>query len=241
MICAFTVTRASTPERARMLNETITQARRTAGCKFHWHVVGSGCAEVGENVIKTAESTGLIDTSYCYSTNVGQHVAWNEAHWLARDKGAKYLLRLDDDCEFPSKRWLKKLVEASALLDDKMILSPTIRGLKNPPARSQVCMVKKLQLEFLTYAIGGICRLHPMELIKDYVSDVRMPLGSGDATSMASYCRNHDPIIPMAYLKHIRVRHNTRAQEERDPSHFEQHGLFQSIPYIPPWRADAAP
>lgn len=237
-IYAFTVTRASTPNRARLLNETIVSARRTAGCDFYWHVVASGASGPGASVLEGALSSKTINYLSLPNENVGQHVAWNTAFNRAKDIGAKYFLRIDDDCEFPSKRWLKKLVDASAKLNDTMILSPTIRGLRNPPSRSNICYVAEVPLEFLAAAIGGICRLHPMKLLTredGFIADVRKPLGSGDATGIGAWC--HRTTTPMAYTKHIRVRHakTTTGQERTDPAHFYLHDVFQHIPYIPPY------
>jgi hypothetical protein len=166
-------------------------------------------------------------------------VAFNTAAAHAYTSKYEYLLRLDDDVEFKSKNWLRKLVDASVALGDKMILSPVVKGLRHPPECSNICDVAGMQLQFLEHAIGGICRLHPVKLILNdkapYFSDVRMPLGSGDAAGIGSWCKT--TLTPMAYVRHITVRHakSTDAQEADDPAHFLQHAVFQHIPYIPAW------
>lgn len=234
-VFAFTPTRAATPQRAKLLQSTIVEARKTAGCEFHWQVYNSGCSKEGVDVLNAALSTGQIALTTC-PENVGQHVIWNAAYKLAKEQGASYFLRLDDDCSFPSKRWLHKMLRSSALFDDKFIISPTIQGLKNPPDRSLPCKVKDETVEFLRVAIGGICRLHPMSLIDGFVADVRKPMGSGDATGIGTWCSENT--IPMVYLKHVRVKHakTTQAQEAEDAEHFRTHDIFQHIPYIPSWR-----
>lgn len=237
-IYAYTITRANTAARARLLLETITQARETAGVDFYWQVfcqLGTMAKEVCNN----AFDLGLINNVMFYHDNVGQHVATNDAIQAATSQEAKYLLRLDDDVEFKTKQWLKKLLEASVLLEDKMIISPVVRGLTNQPQRSEPCTVNTVELEFLVDAIGGICRLHPMSVIcaeKDpYVSDVRLALGAGDATGIAAWCKKNT--IPMAYIRTINVRHakGTKGQIESDPIYHGLHDLFQHIPYIPTW------
>ena len=239
-VFCFTVTRASTPERAALLQATIVGARRTAAHEFDWHVWNSGCSMEGKLVLETALATGAIQDIHGDGTNVGQHVAWNKAYALAKAGGYDAFLRLDDDCEFISKRWLKKLLSASAKLEDKFILAPTVRGLINPPECSAPVEVEGINLAFLEDAIGGICRLHPLPLISDFIADVRKPLGSGDATGIASYCRKK--IIPMAYLRAVRIRHakTTRTQEESDPEHFSIHQALQHIPYIPPYTLEGS-
>lgn len=234
-IYAFTVTRAATPERARLLQETITSARKTAGCEFEWNVWASGCSDVGKEVLSAAMNTGQIDRPWYCPDNVGQHLAWNEAYKQAVDGDYKYFLRIDDDCEFLTKRWLKKLVDASEELEDTMILSPVVRGLNHPPQTSNPVTHNGISLRFLREAIGGICRLHPMRVLKkhEFIADVRKPLGSGDATGIGGWCK--DNVIPMAYLQFARVRHakSTDDQIKNDPNHFLHHGVFQHIPYIP--------
>lgn len=231
-IFAFTVTRAATPERARLLQNTIYGARKSAGMDFTWCIWSSGAMGAAIPVVQSALATKTVQEVYYKTENIGQHVAWNEAYKLAKDGGYDYFLRLDDDCEFPTKRWLSKLVRASITFDDKFILSPKIKGLQNPPRGSQIVRLKGLPCEFLVEAIGGICRLHPMTLIKDYVSDVRKPVGSGDATGIADYCK--DRLIPMIYARHIRVKHaKTTTGQQSDTQHFSMHGVFQHIPYIP--------
>jgi hypothetical protein len=230
-VFAFTVTRATSDHRVKQLQNTLVEARRTAGMDFHWHVVGSGCGANGQAAIKLAFSTAQIQSCSINDSNIGQHVAWNEAFAAAVAGGYKYFLRLDDDCEFVSKRWLKKMVEFCEADSIPFCVSPTIRGLIRPPETSQQVNVRGIPVEFLFGAIGGICRLHTIAAFEDYIADVRKPLGSGDATGVAHYCREKK--IFMAYLKHIRVRHATRKQEAQDPEHFLQHGVFQHIPYIP--------
>lgn len=198
-------------------------------------LIGAGLNDLGYDVARVARNTGLVDDFHLYSDNVGQHVAWNEAYSRAKAEGAKYFLRIDDDCEFLSKRWLKKLVSCSQAFGNKFIVSPTVKGLKHPPARSQICTVAGVEVEFLADAIGGVCRLHPTALLDKqdppYVADVRMPLGAGDATGIARWARECK--VPMVYVRQVRVRHSTARQEAADPTYFENHGLYQVIPYIP--------
>lgn len=231
-IFIFTVTRATTPQRLELLASTILNAYRTADLPFTWHIWAvDGCVVPGIAATR-------VDKIHSYEDNIGQHVAWNEAYAIAKKEKYDYFLRLDDDCEFRTQRWLKKLVDTSVAVDDKMILSPRIRGLKYPPESSSVVLVKGLPLTFLFDAIGGICRLHPMPLIKDYVADARRALGAGDATGIATYCRQK--LIPMAYCQHIRVKHakTTEGQEASDLEHFRLHPIFQHIPYIPAYRVE---
>jgi glycosyltransferase involved in cell wall biosynthesis len=221
------VTRADSDKRLALLERTVKQARKKAGHEFFWQLIGSG--------VQPPKLDG-IDDVISFDNNVGQHFAWNLAYDHAlHDFNSDYFLRIDDDCEFLSQRWLAKLVDASVILDDKMILAPIVRGLVHPPDRSEVVEVKGQRLSFLMAAIGGVCRLHPTALLKkhNYISDVRLALGAGDATGIARWCREH--IIPMAYVMSIRVRHSTQKQMDDDPDYFKNHALYQRLPYIPTW------
>lgn len=230
-VYAFTVTRADTPERVELLRRTISQARERAAHPFYWELILSGVdAPLTQCRLTIDRNINKVTT---HEDNIGQHVATNIALRHAKHHRADYFLRIDDDCEFMSQRWLRKLLRASKKLDDRMILSPAVVGLKHPPPRSTPCDVKGVTLEFLERAIGGVCRLHPMPLLRQhyYRADVRLALGAGDATGMGDWCMMY--LIPMAYTKHIRVRHNTEKQEQEDVEYFSNHSIYQHIPYIP--------
>lgn len=232
MIHAFTVSRANTPSRAQALLSTLTVGRDTAKADFVWTLYterGTLAANIGESAL----ATRVIDCLVLWDDNKGQHVAFNEAHKRAKEAGAQFLLRIDDDVQWLTKRWLAKLLEVNEAFEGKAIISPTVQGLKFPPERSEVVEVAGIPVEFLTEAIGGVCRLHPLPVIEGYVSDVRHPLGAGDAVGMGRWCREN--ILPMVWAKTVRIRHDTKWQEKDDPKHFQQHSVWQHIPYIPRW------
>jgi GT2 family glycosyltransferase len=234
-IFAFTITRADTSARAAVLNTTLWNGIESAGLPFDWWVWANNSGPLALAVLEEAHHKGVLKGIHKSDENVGQHVAWNAMFKMALDGGYDYFLRIDDDCQFVTKRWLKRLHFCSVVLDDRFVLAPCVRGLKNPPRKSKVTYVKGIPLEFLVEAIGGICRLHPVALLAKeddpFIADVRKPLGSGDATGIATWCRKHS--IPMAYCRQVRVRHNTVKQEEDDPSYFIYHDLWQTVPYIP--------
>lgn len=238
-VLGFLITRADTPTRIGLFCNTVTDALNTAGMDFdlvvhYWqdhilNAVGGLCATLQ----KPIEAKG-------WDENVGQHVVMNYMLNLAKEEGYEYLLRLDDDCKFLTKRWLVKLVEAAEKLGPAFIIAPTVHGLKHPPERSDIATVSGVEVRFLIEAIGGVCRLHNVASLTDesypYVADVRGPLGFGDATGIARWCQNspQDNKKWMVYLNQVRVKHSTLKQEEEDEEYFKQHDLFQHLPYIPP-------
>jgi len=183
---------------------------------------------------------GISPYKYWWNHNVGQHVIMNMMIEKAKDEGYEFLLRLDDDCKFVTKRWLAKLVDASKSLGGSFIVSPTILGLKHLPERSETVEVEGIEVKFLFDAIGGVCRLHNVANLTDpeypYVADVRMPLGFGDATGIGVWCKNSPKEARrwMVYLDRVRVKHSTYLQEKEDKVYYKQHDMFQQIPYIPP-------
>lgn len=233
---AFMITRADTAERLNMLRHTITDALAMAGMDFDLTV--HTLTEEARKVVNEIEEISYVN----WDDNVGQHVITNQEIERADTEGADFLLRLDDDVKFLSKRWLYKMVEAATTLGDKFIISPTVTGLNNPPERTEVVEVEGIKVAFLTEAIGGICRLHNMETLCNpehpYRADIRQPLGFGDATGIGRYCQANS--IYMVYLDNVRVkhRHGTAGQVEKDPIYHAMHDVFQHIPYIPVWHAD---
>lgn len=233
-ILAFTISRANTEARGKMFMQTIAQARDTAGYEFDWHI---HCEEgtLAHDIAKTSKASGLIQIIVPYTRNVGQHIPFNSALEYAKQNGYDFLLRLDDDCEFLSKRWLAKLIRISEKFEHKALLTPAVRGLRFAPPRSLEREIGDFKIEFLLEAIGGICRLHPVEVLTNpddpYISDVRLPLGSGDATGIGAWCQRN--IVPMIWCKNVRVLHATKEQEKADEEHFSMHNLLQRIPYIP--------
>lgn len=231
-VLGFMITRANTDARIKLLIQTGQQAVATAGMDF-------------DTVFHTWEpmARAVIGEAPMYKYwdhNVGQHVIMNYMIDKAKKEGYEYLLRLDDDCKFLTKRYLVKLLDAAKLLGPSFIISPTVLGLKYPPERSNAVEVEGVEVKFLIDAIGGVCRLHNVSSLTDedypYIADVRGPLGFGDATGIAKWCKNspEDSRRWMVYLTQVRVRHSTAKQEKKDPGYFNQHDMYQHLPYIPP-------
>jgi hypothetical protein len=200
------------------------------------HINGTGFAH---DIVKAAEASEIVDSFSVSLDNEGQHPPTNRAIDAALEGGYDYILRIDDDCKFLTRKWLARMVEAAEKLGLGFIISPTVKGLKNPMPTSTVAHKDDIPFVFIDigYPMGGICRMIPTQMLRDkpYVSDVRRPLGLGDAQGIGEWAAANG--FYCVYLKHVRVSHNTVEQESIDKDHFEQHALFQLIPYIAPWRA----
>lgn len=234
-VLLWTVTRADTPERGKLLTNTLVEGAKHADHDFTW-VLWTTRGTIGEQVAETARSTGILRDVYVWPHNKGQHVATNIAHQMAIDGNYDYVIRVDDDVEWPTKRWLRKLVDASKKLGDKFVLAPKVRGLRFQPSVSQLVEAEGVPLYILYDAVGGICRLIPTALLKEhpYTSDVRKPMGTGDATGIGAWCKKE--VIMMAYLKNVRVKHarTTPIQEREDPEYHFMHDICHNVPYLPP-------
>jgi len=237
-VFAYTITRANTPERCRLLLETLTHGRENAAYKdLHWHVFVNGRGILAEGIAASCLATGVIDSYEVCEVNEGQHPPTNRAIARAIEEGYDYILRTDDDVEWITKRWLAKLVEASIALGPDMVVSPMVKGLRWQPPQSEKVDVGGIPVKFVEGPLGGICRLTPVSALKakPYVSDVRLPMGGGDAAGIGAWATKTAPITFLVYCQHIRVRHarSTDDQETKDPAHFSDHSLYQSCPYIP--------
>jgi len=241
-IYAYTITRADSPDRCKLLLETLTKGRETAGVQFHWHVHVNGSKILGKNMVDSCFVSKIIDSYEISEYNEGQHPPTNKAIALAIAKEYDYIVRIDDDVEWISKRWLAKLVEASIKLGNDKVVSPMVRGLRWQPAQSLQREVENIPVRFVDGPIGGICRLIPIPVLKHkpYVSDVRLPMGGGDAGGVGNWATKETPFVHIVYCQHIKVRHakTTDIQEIDDPKHFQTHPVYQHVPYIPIWKPD---
>lgn len=218
-VLAYTVTRLITPQRQEMWERTFNQGKDKAGVDFDW--------AVWDNT----------------KVNRGQHLPFNHFLEQAHREGYDELLRIDEDVEFMSQRWLAKMLEARVKLGTNFIISPTVKGLLHPPETSQVVNVKGVQVRFLPTAIGGACRLHNVKCLVDggYVSDVRWPMGAGDGTGIVKWAKEQstqgNPIW-CVWLDQVRVHHGTAKQVEVDPGYHDLHDMLQKVPFVPSWPVD---
>lgn len=230
----YTITRANDTKRAKRLLTTITEGRETAKYPAHWHV-HFNASDYGKSLAEAMTATNIANSFTHSEENLGQHLPTNTALQLAQDAGYDLVIRVDDDCHFLTRGWLERLVDASTRMGPRFILSPTVKGLKHQMPVSSLAHHDDIPFVFIDvgYPMGGICRAIRTETLRNYpyVSDVRKPLGLGDAAGIGTWAKDNG--LYCAYLKHIRVSHNTVEQEEKDSEHFREHAIFQAIPYIP--------
>jgi hypothetical protein len=212
--------------------------RSKAGCWFDWAVYAGAPSEEH----RTKLEASLHDPQHhgiqfltIWPQNRGQHHATQQALDLARLMGYKWLLRIDDDVEAKTHRWLKKLMErmhdikrAAGDKKDRIVIAPRIVGLRHPPPAHAPLSLPGFDAnaEIMTI-LGGACRLHPVEFLRDYEPDLYLPIGRGDPQSIANYVLGPDPEHEgedkeqtnrgvMIRVRDIRVSHRTPEIEARD-------------------------
>jgi len=166
--------------------------------------------------------------------NVGQHYSMNRMIDEAVLVDADYFIRVDEDCFFETKGWIKTFIGLYKKHLKKYgrtcILGPHVHGLRNPPKFISKFKIGKHNMEAVDI-LGGICRFTPMGLLRYWRFDERTPMGFGDATSMSRQCQAR--FIPQLRCMDIHVSHgeSTDAQEASDPDWAYNHMMLQVMPY----------
>lgn len=230
------------------LRELILAARGTAGVWFDWYVcLGKPSIElqqIGRGLLHEPDGTG-IQHLHVWEANKGQHFAFKEALDFARENGYKWILRLDDDIQFRSRNWLKKMIdyleELKALAHNdeqkgdsfyRFIASPKVVGLKNPlQPEGEIILGQKFPAEIMPI-LGGACRLHPVELLANYEPPLYDPIGRGDPQALARYLSGtvggHFVRFPS-----LRVVHRTAELEAKDgPEEALQRKMSKYWPHL---------
>jgi len=164
--------------------------------------------------------------------NAGQHIAMNEMLDEASRMQATHFLRVDDDAVFQTRDWLKKLLAAHMALEKAnvySVMSPVINGLNHPPPTLGFTNYGHRRFEQVNI-LGGICRLHPMHLLRHFRFEERLPMGGGEATQIAALCNSLS--VPLLRYPKVQVSHggSTNAQEAADPIWKHRHDMAQYIP-----------
>lgn len=229
-VLAYTVTYGDRP----FLGRVVAGMRGSAGMWFDWLVcAGAPSDALAADCKKLLHAPDASGVQYLqlWEENRGQHHATNAAMDLARKRGYKWILRIDDDVEFKTKRWLKRilkrndelkrLINADLEKADKIknifVYVPTVLRLKVPV--KHVGVMEKGQsydVEIVPYA-SGCLRLLPMDLMKDYIAPIYAPCGRGDPQSIADYVTDHGGL--QLRFRDIRVIHDTVEIEKADTPH----------------------
>lgn len=166
--------------------------------------------------------------------NVGQHYSMNRMIDEAILVDSDYFARVDEDCFFETKGWLKTMLSLYKKHLKKYkrtcVIGPNVHGLRNPPVPISRFKLGKYNMEACEI-LGGICRFVPMGLLRYWRFDERSPMGFGDATMMSKYFQQQ--FVPQLRCMDIHVSHgeSTDAQESANSDWAYKHDMLQVIPY----------
>jgi hypothetical protein len=225
----------------RYLEDCVADMRASAGYWFDWGVwlgaPSERAAGLAKELLERPDRTG-IQYLTVWDENRGQHHATAEAIALARARGYKWLLRIDDDMRGKTKRWLKKMLERAEHIKNvgkdtryRFVFGPTIKGLRNPvPAFALLQRPKDAKAVFVQ-VMGGGCRLHPMGLMEDYPVPLYEALGRGDPDSLSVHIASKEGAL--VRFEDIRLVHRTdelEASENQELAHARRMGWYW--PYL---------
>jgi hypothetical protein len=204
--------------------KTAHEMRATAGCWFDWVVYGGDLSPAYELELKGLLGGTGIQYLQEWPENRGQHHAFAAALKMARESGYTWLLRLDDDVLPKTKRWLKMMVTRleewkEVRTEDehyRLIAAPRVMGLKNPLEPMGIAdKGQKWPMEVMP-GLGGVCRLHPVDLLGDFEPDLYAPRGRRDPEDLADYVEQKTMGGLLVRFPDIRVVHKTEDLEARD-------------------------
>ena len=165
--------------------------------------------------------------------NAGQHVAHNEMLDECVRRGVDWHIRVDDDCWFTTRKWLKRLLSVQDKIKkttkNYFVLGINVHGLNHPPKFKMAYEFGKEVIEEVEI-LGGIFRMASMKTIRYFRWDERLPMGFGEARQFSRFC---DEIgIRMFRMRHIQCTHgdSTKKQQECNPDWDYEHDMLQYIP-----------
>jgi glycosyltransferase involved in cell wall biosynthesis len=243
-ILAFTPTFGDRP----FISTLVPAARRTAGIWFDWLVVaGRPSFQLGveaEALLHKPDRTG-IQYFKQWPENRGQHHATRVALDLARQQGYKWLLRLDDDLQFKTDRWLKKMINRDGELREKspqklphLVMAPFVVGLNNQLDPVGFLEFGQSFRAELMAMLGGVCRLMPLKALEGYDPPLFAPKGRGDPQSLCTHLRigqgfTESSKAMMVRFPDIRVVHRTNQLEGMDtPEQAHERRMAKYWPYL---------
>lgn len=222
------LTRADTDGRLGLLKQSLGGIlRQSHVADLRVMVWANGAGDEVRDYLRT-KPVRLFDCAH----NAGQHIAMNEMLDEAARIQATYFLRVDDDAVFQTPNWLKKLLTAHDSLEKGgiySVMSPVINGLNHPPPTIGFTNYGHRRYEQVNI-LGGICRLHPMHLLRHFRFEERLAMGGGEATQIAALC--HSLGVPLLRYPKVQVSHggSTNAQEAADPVWKHRHDMAQYLP-----------
>lgn len=204
-----------TYDRLEYTKRTFRGLQETVGVPFDHYVVDNGSLD-GTQLWLPRQNLACVIHNH---RNLGISRASNEALDAIRNSGIpyRYILKVDNDCEFVHSGWLQVLLDV--LAEKPAILSPFVEGLrenKDGCPRIKTESIAGHQVGW-TNSLGGICVIAPAEAYRSFRFAEDKPYIWG---AMGELCAKSG--LPCGYVEDVSVRHmdTTTGQEAAYPDYF---------------------
>jgi glycosyltransferase involved in cell wall biosynthesis len=168
------------------------------------------------------------------SQNIGISAASNLVLDLI-DQGypnAKYVWKIDNDCELISPDMDKALMEIEDQFDGRVVLSPYVQGLReNAGGAPRYATVEREDPPCtlgLSYHLGGICEFASKKSYDGFRFDEGDTLSGSQDSSYSSWVGSHGMML--AYCETLFCEHmdSTEGQHKKYPEYFKKRDEFDS-------------
>lgn len=203
---------------------------KTAGYNFDHFVVAQTPKDA--RLIRKHYPTAIVIEN---KENVGISRGSNQALDEISKQNYDIIGKVDPDCLFISKDWLKTMVRIWKS-NHKLAMSTYIQGLRDNPGGAPrefygYLFADKVQVGFSRH-IGGICVFTTARAYKDFRWDENAFLHGEQDLEFSQYIRTRG--YACCYLENLFAEHyeGTAGQHERYPEYFERRKLEKSTRYV---------
>lgn len=180
---------------------------KNCGVEYDHFVLDNGSADGTPEYLKTLNLKWL----HCSEDNKG---LWKGIELIIKEakgfEGYDYVLKLDNDLEFPQDNWLKDLIELYEH-NDYDCLSPFVEGICD--GKGGVDRMRKGDEISLVHHLGGACLLSTPEHYKAEMPNMGKAMGWDGWFSYGNKC---------GIAEKIKVKHDTKKQEEDMPDYYNR-------------------
>jgi len=176
------------------------------GVEYDHFVLDNGSQDGTPDYLKTLNLKWL----HCSEDNKG---LWKGIELILKEtdgfKGYDYVLKLDNDLEFPQDDWLKYLIDLYEK-NDFDCLSPFVEGICD--GKGGVERIKKGEIS-LVHQLGGACLLSTPYHYTAPMPNLGKAMGWDSWFSTGNKC---------GICENIKVKHDTKKQEEEKPDYYKR-------------------
>lgn len=215
-VAVFTLTK----DRLEYTQRMMQSLERFTHLPYDHFVIDNGSTDGTIEFLKTHPSR-IVKTVF-NQENKGISIGWNRALDIIGED-YEYIIKIDNDCEVLTDNWLEPILEIMKALNNKIVLSPYVEGLREHKGGVPRYTWKNIKGHKigLTKHLGGISLVTPSEAYRGFFFDEKLPLkGNQDVTFSAHVNRLG---YLMGYVEDIRVAHmdTTDGQHKKYPNYFK--------------------